>query len=323
MLSITSSIIIFQLLYVVLELVSYLKGPSTSILIAETYERGRRSRAISRQGLIEGIGAVIGLGVCIFLVNTIGYKSLLGFCAPLVFLSFIFALLTISEPPFYIERSFDRMDRIFGNLDDLSYQLNGDGPIAPNRDGKWYFGKSVNMKLFGLGRTLFAFAASNAFTTLTLFLLTRAKFTSSEIFTVYQFRSIVGTFSYLFVGRIAGSDGSGSVLIGTLMRIVLVSSIPLILILPTPVNIIVASIILSLVATSWSIYSVGTEMVTVMYAASGSLGLFDALASLGGALGNYSGGYIPTVYGFENIFMFSAILFALAFILFYLSLKAK
>jgi translation initiation factor RLI1 len=68
---------------------------------------------------------------------------------------------------------------------------------------------------------------------------------------------------------------------------------------------------------------VGAEMVTVIYATSGILGLFDALASLREALDNYSCGYIPTVFGFENLFMFSAILFALAFILFYFSLKAK
>jgi len=323
LLTMTSSIIFFQLLYIVLELVSYIKGPSTSILIAESYDRSSRGKAISRQGLIEGIGAVIGLGLCMALVNTLGYRVLLSFCSPLVFLSFVFALLTLREPPLYLERNFDRMDRIFGNLDDLSYQLNSDGTIAPSLDGKWRFGKGANMKLFGLGRILFAFAASNAFTTLSLFLLTRVKFSSSEIFTVYQFRSIVGTLSYLFIGKIAGNEGSGPVLLGTLMRIILVSSFPLILVIPSPLNIILTAVILSLVSTSWSIFSVGAEMVTVIYAAPGSLGLFDALASFGGALGNYSGGYIPTVYGFETLFMFSAALFAIAFVLFYLSLKAR
>ncbi|MBM3291949.1 MFS transporter, partial [Candidatus Bathyarchaeota archaeon] len=145
LLTMTSSIIFFQLLYIVLELVSYIKGPSTSILIAESYDRSSRGKAISRQGLIEGIGAVIGLGLCMALVNTLGYRVLLSFCSPLVFLSFVFALLTLREPPLYLERNFDRMDRIFGNLDDLSYQLNSDGTIAPSLDGKWRFGKGANM----------------------------------------------------------------------------------------------------------------------------------------------------------------------------------
>src|SRR4030067_1821518 len=37
--SAASSVVIFQLLYVTMELVGYLKGPSTSILIAESYNR--------------------------------------------------------------------------------------------------------------------------------------------------------------------------------------------------------------------------------------------------------------------------------------------
>jgi len=63
-------------------------------------------------------------------------------------------------------------------------------------------------------------------------------------------------------------------------------------------------------------------MVAVTYAASGSLGIFDAFASLGGALGNYSGGLIPTLFGFEVLFMISAALFALALLIFYVSLRA-
>ena len=320
--SATFNVVLFQLLYVTKELIGYLKGPSTSILIAETYNRGSRSRAIARQGLIEGVGAVIGLGACMLTVNAIGYRTLLAYTAPLVFVSFVFALLTLREPPLHIERNFDRLDRAFGKLEDFSYHLNRDGTIAPSLDGKWRFGRSADMRMFGIGKALFSFAASNAFTTLTVFLLTRAKFTNSTIFAVFQVRSIIGALSYLFVGKIAGSEGERPVLTATFMRIVLVASIPLVLTLPTPANVVAAAILLSLVALSWSIYSVGAEMVAVTYAASGSLGIFDAFASLGGALGNYSGGLIPTLFGFEVLFMISAALFALALLIFYVSLRA-
>jgi predicted MFS family arabinose efflux permease len=103
------------------------------------------------------------------------------------------------------------------------------------------------------------------------------------------------------------------------MRVILVLMIPVTLILPMPYSVIFAAVILSLIAISWSIYSVGYSLVTLLYAQPGNLGLYDAFASIGGALGNYSGGFIPTVFGFETLFIFSGILFLLALVLFYLS----
>jgi predicted MFS family arabinose efflux permease len=121
------------------------------------------------------------------------------------------------------------------------------------------------------------------------------------------------------VDRVFGGNGGVSVKLGTMMRVLLVLLLPVTLILPMPLSAIFVAIILSLVAVSWSIYSVGYGIVTILYAQSGSLGLYDAFASLGGAIGNYTGGLIPTIYGFEALFIFSGILFAAALVIFYFS----
>ena len=315
----TADILLFQLLFVALELFSYLRGPSTSVLIAETFERKKRSLVIAREGFVEGIGAVAGLGACSLLVGQYGYEGLLFVAAPLTFASFVIALFTISDSPLYIERNLDRFDGMVDRMEDLSFHLSGDGSILPSMDGEWRFGRVANMRLFALGRAVFAFAASNAFTTISIFLLSRVGLSSSTIFLVFLVRSLFGSVSYLFVDRVFGLNGGVGVTVGTLIRVVVVLLFPVVLLLPQPFSVIVAAVLLVFVAVSWSIYSVGFGLVTIAYAQPGSLGLYDSLASVGGALGNYSGGLIPTLFGFETLFFVSGLLFAVSLVLFYLS----
>jgi len=317
--SFVTSILLFQIFYIGLELAGYLKGPSTSILIAESFEKSRRGSIIANQSFVESIGAVIGLGLCTVLVGVTGYQFLLTISSPLILSSFVIGLLTVRDSPLYIERNLDRFDRMVGNIEDLSYHLSGDGSLIPDLDGAWKFGRVANMRLFGIGRAIFAFAASNAFTTLSIFLLMKANFPSSLIFMVFLVRNVFGALSYLFVDRVFGGNGGVSLKLGTVMRVLLVLLLPVTLILPMPISAVFVAVILSLVAVSWSIYSVGYGLVTILYAQPGSLGLYDAFASLGGAIGNYTGGYIPTIYGFEALFIFSGILFAVALVIFYLS----
>ena len=321
LMSMTTSVIVFQALYVVKELFNYLKGPSTSILIAESYERNIRSSMIARQGFIEGLGGIVGLSLCIFTIDTLGYKTLLTLTAPFVLASFILALLIIQEPPLYIERSLDRMDSVIEQMAGLSYRLTDQGTIVSDLSGEWRFGKKHNMSLFALGRAFFAFATSNATATLSIFLLKGAGFTSSLVFVAFQIRSIVGTLSYLFVDRFIGGKGEGAIITGTFIRVIAIGLLPAVIWLPMPFSVLAVSLILSFVALSWSIYSVGVGLITVLHSAPGRLGFYDAVTSLGGALGNYSSGLIPMLYGFETLFLISSLLFALALFLFYMSMK--
>ena len=321
LMTMAASVILFQILFVLMELVGYLRGPSTSVMIAESFERGRRSSVIARQGFTEGIGAVIGLGICTIMVNSIGYRALLTIASPLVFASFVLAFLTFHDPPLYIERFLDRYDRLVGNIETFSLHLTSQGTLAPDLDGNVGLGREPNMKMFGLGRALFSFAASNAFTTLPIFLLSRANFPNSTIFTAFLIRSVFGATSYLIASRLVSAEGGRAVKLSTGFRIILVNLLPLVVLTQMPLSVFVAAAILSLIAFSWSVYAIGVEMVTVSNAAPGSLGLYDALTGVGGALGALMGGLIPTLFGFEILFVVSSGLFALALITFYMSLK--
>lgn len=313
-----SSVTIFQVSYVMMNLVAYLKGPSTGVLIAESFERSERSSVLARLGFVEGIGGAAGLAFCSLTVNYLGYKTLLKLTGPLVVASVLLCLSAMYDPPIYMERFLDRLDRLTGSIETFSYHLTDRGSLAPN--WKWR-GHEPNMAIFGLGTVFFAFAASNAFTSLPVYLLVRAKLPTSTIFTSFLVRSVFGATTFLVSSRWVGSEGSSIVKLGTLMRIILVILLPPTVMLPMPYTVVGITAILSAIAFSWSLYSVGVDTVTLTYASQGSLGVYDALTGIGGAAGAFTGGLIPTLFSFEVLFMVSSGLFAFALLLFILGLK--
>lgn len=319
LMSVITNVTIFQLLYVLMNLVAYIKGPSTSVLIAESFERSRWSSVLAKHGFVEGIGGAAGLAFCSFTINQLGYGNLLKLTASLVLASVFLCLLAIHDVPIYVERFLDRLDRLTENIETFSYRLTDSGSLAPN--SQWRFGREPNIALFGLGTAFFAFAASNAFTSLPVYLLVKAKLPISIIFTSFLIRSIFGAISFPVSSKWVSSEGGGIVKLATVIRIILITLFPVTVLLPTPYSAVAITAILSIIAFSWSLYSVGVDIVILRYASSGSLGVYDALTGIGGAVGGLTGGLVPTFFGFEVLFIISSGLFAFALVLFILGLK--
>ena len=313
----TRSVAIFELLYVVMNLANYLSGPSTSVLVAESFERSQWGRALARQSFAEGMAQAIGLAICSLGVGQLGYVALLRITGPLVFASFILALVAIRDPPLYVERFLGRFERPITDVEILSFNFESGGTITPSRRiGQ--FNREPKMALFGFGTVFFAFAASNAFVPLTIYL--RESLAASTVFVVFFVRSLCGTVSYLIVGKAVGS-GTAMVKLATAMRIVLVLLIPVVLMLPPPLSYIAVSALLSIVAFSWSLYSLGGDVVKVSNAKPGSLGVYDALANVGSALGSFVGSWIPLLFGFGTLYALSSGIFALSLLLFIVGLR--
>jgi predicted MFS family arabinose efflux permease len=316
LMSITRSVIGFQILYVLMNLANYLTGPSTSILIAESYERSSWGRTMAKRNFTDGLAQAIGLGICTITVGPLGYGKLLSITSYLVFASLLIALLVIRDPPIHIERFLGRIENPVEDLETLSFNVTSRGGISKSRHGSLRLGETPKMSLFGIGMTLFAFAASNAFTSFPIYLTSRAGFTSSMVFGIFFIRSLVGTFSYLAVSSLVTRGGGLAVKAATTARVVLILSLAVIPILPTPYSILLALVLLSSVSFSWSLYALGTEVVTVQYAGSGGLGVYDAMANLGSSAGGFLGCAMPAIIGFEPLFIASSLLFLSALISF-------
>ena len=316
LMSTTRSVFLFQVFFVLMNLTNYIAGPATSILIAESYERSSWGKAMGRQRFVEGFAQATGLGICTFTANTLGYSSLLSVTPYLVFVSFLMALVAIRDPPFYIERFLSRLETPTADVESLSFQFNSRGGISKSRFSSSHLGETPKMGFFGIGMILFAFAASNAFTSLPIFLTQKAGFSASLVFGVFFAKSLAETFSHLFNSRFVTKSGGMAIRGAAMIRIILVLSLSLIPILAMPGSVLLSYIILPMVAYSWSLYSLGTDVITVQYAGSGGLGLFDAVASIGSSMGGFLGGALPFIIGFEPLFIVSSFVFGAALLAF-------
>lgn len=240
--STTRSVFLFQVLYVLMNLTNYIAGPATSILIAESYERSSWGKAMGRQRFVEGFAQATGLGICTFTANTLGYGSLLSATPYLVFASFLVALVAVRDPPLYIERFLSRLEAPMEDVEALSFRVNSRGGISKSRFESSHLGETPKMGLFGIGMILFAFAASIAFTSLTIFLTQKAGFSASLVFGVFFARSLAETFSYLVNSRLVTRSGGIAVKGAAATRVILVLSLSLIPALAMPGSVLLSQI---------------------------------------------------------------------------------
>ena len=305
----TRNVALFQGLNVAMNIVNYLTGPSTSILIAESYERKMWGKVMARRSFTDGLAQALGLGVCTLTASSLGYSTLLSLTPVLVFLSLIIAFLTIHDPPIYVERFLGRVERPVEDLETLSYHMTSRGGVTKPRYGSLPLGGEPRMSLFGIGMALFTFAASNAFTSFPIYLKTEAGFSSSMVFGIFFARSLVGTFSYLLISSFAREGGGSAVKISAAGRAILLLLLSLIPTMAMSFRPIVTIVLLSAIASCYSLYSLGCEVVVVQNAGSSGLGVYDALSSIGSSAGGFIGGAMPLLVGFGPLFALSSILF--------------
>ncbi|UCH02389.1 MAG: MFS transporter [Candidatus Bathyarchaeota archaeon] len=306
-LSQVKEILLFQALYILLEISNSIYIPSTRILIAETYNRTDWSRMFARHNLIVGVSGTIGLALCSLLVSSIDYRTLLLACGPLVLTSFLVAFVVIKDPSMYIERWLSRVSRPIDDMETLSYWLGSKG---------FHLKPTVNMALFGAGTLIFAIATSSAFPSLPFFFNNVIFMSSSVIFAIFMFRSFIGAFSYVVVERWLSKWRDGNAIkIASFARaglVLLIASLALIASF-APV---VAIVVLSAVAFSWSLYSVDRSTIIMDHSPEGSIGVHGALRRIGIVFGNLLSGLIPTMFGFNLLFVLTSALFLISFFIF-------
>ncbi|MDQ1281383.1 MAG: hypothetical protein QG670_2648 [Thermoproteota archaeon] len=306
----TSNLLLFQIFYVLLGITNSIYGPSIRMLIAETYEKDEWDRMFAWQNLIVGLSGTLGLAFCSIYAPSLGYASLLAFCPPLVLVSLLLGFVSINDPPFYSERLMNRMSRAADEAEALSYWLGSKG--NPRTFG---LRRDINMAFFGLGTAIFIMAGASAFTSLPIFLSGTVLMTSSTIFAIFFCRSLIGSISYLFIGRVMGSNGEKAVRVASLSRTLLVLSLISLSFLPWSATI-VAIILLSLLEVSWSMYAIGNSMVVMENASGGSTGFYDALGNVGNVVGVLLSGAIPTIFSFNILFVMASALYLVGFVFF-------
>jgi MFS family permease len=285
----------FQVLFILLEASNSIHIPATRIFVAETYPRAAWSKMYARYHLIVGIAGTAGLAICSAFVSSVGYPTLLLTCAILVFASFLVACIVIEDPPFYIERWLNRVSRPIEDVEGLSYWLGSGG-----RTGRFTLTPTVN-------------------TPLPIFFTNVIHLAPSQTFAVFMVRSLFGAFSYVIVEKWLSERRDGdAVKLASFTRVLLV--LLLIPLAVLPLVPIMASVVLSVVAFSWSLYAVDRSTIIMAYASDGSAGIHGALRRGGSMVGGILSGLIPSLFGFNLLFILASTLFGVAFVMFWRSM---
>ncbi|MFQ6074720.1 MAG: MFS transporter [Candidatus Bathyarchaeia archaeon] len=310
----TRDILLFQIFYILLSPLDSVHPASKSVLVAESYQRKGWEAALARYNFMEGAASALGLALCGAFIAGVGYPGMLKICGLLILTSLLLTPIFVRDPPLYVERWLARIERPVDEANTLSHYMGFSGLQSRIRR---VHSEKPRMGHFCFGHMAFSFAASCAFTSLPIYLYKMALIPTSKVFTVFLSRSISGALSYPIVGRLIGGGGDkGAVKAGAGLRIFLSLFTPSIALVSLSLSPLISIIILSLAAFSRALYSVGSNTLVLEYASEDTQGIYMALGGLGAAIGGFFGGIIASVYGFDSMFMASAIIFILAFLLF-------
>ncbi|MCL2288480.1 MAG: MFS transporter [Candidatus Bathyarchaeota archaeon] len=315
------NIVVFVILYVIMQFLHIAHEAPKNVLIAEHYSRDDWEqsygyyRISTELGLIVGliIGFCLSVGVFSFAANissTVLVTYTLYLCSGLSIVAFILSALLVTDPLLIFERRLVRIERAV----DFTYRSVA---VASRVLGGSYWydpPKRDSFKMFALAIVLFSLATSIFFTPLPVFLSQGLGLSSSMAYVGSIFTSIGATVGYFYVsGRARSMDTrkqmSRCVLFRSVLLFALIGVIQL-AIYPS----VLTFLVLIFLGFLFAIYYILMISVSMELIPAGKSGLFDGLVGLGAAFGSFFGPYLANTYNYVPTFFIAALLFLLAFV---------
>ncbi|MCL1978452.1 MAG: MFS transporter [Candidatus Bathyarchaeota archaeon] len=320
-LSFAQNIIVFIVLYVIMQFLHIAHEAPKNVLIAEHYSRDEWEKSYGYYRVSTELGLIIGLviGFCLSvglfsftanLSSVVLANYTLYLCSGLSVVAFILSVLLVADPLMIFERRLVRIERDV----DFTYR----SAISASRvlGGSYWDGlpKKDSFKMFALAIVLFSLATSIFFTPLPVFLSQGLGLSNSMVYIGYIFTSIGATAGYFFIsGRARSMDIRKQmpryVLYRSLLVFVLIGIIQLAL-YPT----LMTFLILVFLGFCFAVYYILMISISMELIPAGKSGVFDGLVGLGTALGSFLGPYLASTYNYLPTYFVAALLFLLAFI---------
>ena len=315
------NIILFIVLYVIMQFLHMAHEAPKNVLIAEHYSRDEWETSYSYYKGLTEIGLIIGLalGFCLS-AGLFSFTSSLNpatlatytlyLCSGLSIAAFILSLLLVADPLIIFERRLVRIER---NVDFTCNSVRSASRILSG--ARWNgYPKQDNFKIFAIAIVLFSLATSIFFTPFPVFLSQSLNLPNSMVYASYIFTSIGATVGYFFIsGRARSMDIRKQmpryILYRSLLIFALIGIIQL-AISPT----LITFLILVFLGFSFAIYYILMISISMELIPAGKSGLFDGLVGIGTALGAFFGPYIANTYNYLPTFLIAALLFLIAFI---------
>ena len=205
-LSFAQNLVIFVVLYIIMQMLHVAHESPKNVLITEHYSRKDWEKSFAFYEAITEIGFIIGLTVGLFLFATaISFPILstyaLYFCSLLSVISFILALALIADPMMIFERRLVHIER------KLDYTNRGLEASARLMDGLPLRGslKKDSFLGFALAIVLFSLATSIYFTPLPIYLRQIFDGQQQYVYLAYILNSVGATAGYFLIRQRAES----------------------------------------------------------------------------------------------------------------------
>ncbi len=309
------NLLIFVILYVVMQMLHVAHESPKNVLITEHYSRKDWERAFSfYEGLTE-IGFIIGLAVGLFMFATSLSFSILStyalyFCSVLSVVSLILAFALIADPMIIFERRLVHIER------KLDYTNRGIEASSRMMDGLPWHGslKKDSFRGFALAIVLFSLATSIFFTPMPVYLKIIFGGQQQYVYLAYILSSLGATVGYFLIRRRAETIDIRKqmprfVFLRSLLVFVLVALISLAF-APT----FVTSLILLCLGFAYAMYYIMMLSLSMEIIPEGKAGFFDGMVGLGAALGAFLGPFLATNLNYLPTFFIAAVIFLAAFL---------
>lgn len=309
------NLIVFVVLYVVMQMLHVAHESPKNVLVTEHYSRNDWESSF---GLYEGvteIGFIIGLiaGMVLF-ASALSFSALSTYsfflCCGLSAVAFVFAVAFIADPLMIFERRLVGIER---KLDFTNRGFEGSSRLM---DGLKWDGSLKEDSFLGLvlGIVLFSFATSLFFTPLPIYLKDLFGGQQQYVYFAYILNSVGATIGYFLIRRRARTMDIKkqmprfvilrSLLIFALVGIVEFALFPKILV----------GLLLVFIGFAYAMYYILMLSLSMEVIPEGKAGFFDGLVGLGAGLGAFLGPFLANSLSFVILFAITAVIFLLAFI---------
>lgn len=313
--TLTTSVLVFVLLYVVMQVLHVAHESPKNILIAEHFSREDWEKSYAGyEGLTEVgwfIGLLLGLLASVYALNA---TYTFYICAALNFAAFVLSIFLVTDPIMIFERRLvgieRRVDFTSRGVENASQWIDGTADSVI---------KQESFRTFGIALLCFMLATSIFFTPLPIFFERQPQlhFSTTMVFLVYMLNSAGSMVGYFVASRRAVFSNAKK----NMRRIVFLRG-SLIFLLVAVVELAIApsyfaGIILVFLGFAYAVYYILTLALSMELLPPGHNAIFDVLVGIGAASGSFLGPYLSQTIGFVTTFLLAGLIYlvALVFIL--------
>jgi MFS family permease len=309
--TLTTSIILFIILYVTMSMLHVAHEAPKNVLIAEHYSRDEWEKSFaSYQRLTEVgwfLGLLLGLIATTFSLST---QYTLFLCSGLNLVAFALSIFLIADPLLIFERRLvsieKKIDYASRGVKIASQILEGYSPTEKL--------KKESFLAFGIAILFFSLASNIFFTPLPIFFAQKLALPSNMIFEIYMLNSIGAIVGYSLIKRRSMFTDSKK----QIRRIVLLRS-ALIFLLVIAIQIAFSptfftALVMVLLNLAYAVYYILMISLAMELIPQGKTGIFDVLTGLGAASGSFLGPFLAQMLGFLPQFLIAGVIFLLAFV---------